>query len=69
MEPWHRILIRGIFAVILGIGFLWAGVALTVKLEEGKKWLGIALAVFGGALMLYSLRYFGRFVYDLCCTW
>jgi hypothetical protein len=68
MEPWHRILIRGIFTVIIGIGFVWAGIALTAKLEQDKKWIGVGLLLLGAALLFYSLRYFGPFLHDLCCT-
>jgi len=64
VDPWHRILIRGIFFVIVGIACFWGGVSLAQKLDENKKPIGIGLAALGVGLFVYSFRYFGRFLIE-----
>jgi hypothetical protein len=66
VEPWHRILIRGIFFVIVGVACFWGGVSLTTRLNDEKKPIGIVLAVVGIALFLYSFRYISRFLIEYC---
>ena len=64
MEPWHRILFRGIFYVILGVACFWGGVSLTTRLDDEKKPFGILLAILGVGLFLYSFRYIGQFLIE-----
>ena len=68
MDPWHRLLIRGIFVVIIGVAVFWSGVSLATRLHEDRKWVGIVLAILGAAIFLYSFRYFGHFIYLLTQT-